>query len=298
MRLMKSLANDVEDFRSTMLARQAEAEEAFANGDPEPRMKLWSRRDPVTLFGAAGMSESGWDQLSETFPWVASRLSNVSDYRFDVEVVEVSGDMAYTLGFERFNGSIAGRPVEPITVRVTHIYRREDGEWKIVHRHGDNPAVDPRDGREVPRPLLRRPGEAQTADNALGGAVTYWARSEETGGSISALETAVAPGAGPPLHVHVNEDEFIYVLEGRVRVRLEDDVHDAPAGSFVFIPKGMPHTWQNVRDDVARFLFGFAPGAPGMEGFFEHGAAAGAGLDERFARFARDAGMRVVGPPL
>lgn len=107
-------------------------------------MELWSRREPVTLFGAIGMSESGWDQLSHTFSWVASRFSNVSDFRFDVEVVEVSGDMAYTLGFERFDGSIAGRPVEPVTVRVTHIYRREDGEWKIVHRHADNPGHDPR----------------------------------------------------------------------------------------------------------------------------------------------------------
>ena len=38
----------------------------------------------------------------------------------------------------RFNGSIDGRPVEPITVRATHVYRREGGEWKIVHRDGDN----------------------------------------------------------------------------------------------------------------------------------------------------------------
>jgi ketosteroid isomerase-like protein len=68
----------------------------------------------------------------------------VSDYRYDVELVEVIGDMAYTLGFERFNGSIAGRPVKPVLVRVTHIYRREDGEWKIVHRHGDNRGTDPR----------------------------------------------------------------------------------------------------------------------------------------------------------
>jgi ketosteroid isomerase-like protein len=132
--------NEVEEFRATMLARQIEAEEAFVNGDPGPRMELWSHRDPVTLFGAMGMAESGWDQLSETYRWVASRFSNVSDFRFDVELVEVNGDMAYTLGFERFNGSIAGRPVESVTVRVTHIYRREDGEWKIVHRHADNPA--------------------------------------------------------------------------------------------------------------------------------------------------------------
>lgn len=136
--------NEAEEFRATMLARQMEAEEAFVHGDPRPRMKLWSKRDPVTLFGAIGMSESGWDQLSQTFSWVVSRFSNASDFRFDVDVVEVSGDMAYTLGVERFNGSIAGRPVEPVTVRVTHIYRREDGEWKVVHRHADNPGHDPR----------------------------------------------------------------------------------------------------------------------------------------------------------
>ena len=132
----------VEEFRSTMLARHIEAEEALVHGDPEPRMELWSRRDPVTLFGAIGMSESGWDQLVQTFTWVASRFSDVSDFRIDEELVGVSGDLAYVLWFERFNGSIAGRPVEPVTVRVTHIYRREDGEWKIVHRHADNPGGD------------------------------------------------------------------------------------------------------------------------------------------------------------
>ena len=134
----------VAEFREKMLPRMAAAEEAFHHGDAGPRMALWSRRDPVTLFGAAGMCERGWDAIGKTFPWVASRFSDVSDYRFDVEVVDVVGDMAYTLGFERFNGSIAGRPVEPVLVRATHIYRREDGEWKVVHRHGDNPGLDTR----------------------------------------------------------------------------------------------------------------------------------------------------------
>src|SRR6185503_11909985 len=59
--------DEVEDFRATILARQTEAEEAFVQGDPRPRMELWSRQDPVTLFGAIGMSESGWEQLSRTF---------------------------------------------------------------------------------------------------------------------------------------------------------------------------------------------------------------------------------------
>ena len=81
---------EVEEFRSTVLVRQTEAEEAFVtNRDSGPRMDLWSKKDPGTLFGAIGMSQSGWDKLSETFTWVASRFSDVSDFHFDVEVVGV-----------------------------------------------------------------------------------------------------------------------------------------------------------------------------------------------------------------
>jgi ketosteroid isomerase-like protein len=137
---------ELDEFRTHFLARQTEAEEAIIHGDLEPRLKLWSRRDPLSLFGAWGPCKTGWEEVSRIFRWVASVFSDPaysrSDFHYDVEVADVSGDMAYTLGFERFNGSIAGRPVEPVTVRVTHIYRREDGEWKIVHRHGDNPERD------------------------------------------------------------------------------------------------------------------------------------------------------------
>jgi ketosteroid isomerase-like protein len=135
--------NELDEFRVKTLARQAEAEQAMVLGDPEPRMRLWSRRDPITLFGAAtGGAKSGWDELSGVFRWVASTFSDVSDFSFEVEVADVSGDLAYTVGYERFNGSINGRPVGPMTVRVTHVYRREDGEWKIVHRHGDSVPID------------------------------------------------------------------------------------------------------------------------------------------------------------
>ena len=135
--------NDLDNFRTKTLVRQAEAEEAMVLGDPAPRMELWSRRDPVTLFGAAtGECRTGWDELSRIFRWVASTFSDVSDFRFDVEVAGVRGDLAYTVGYERFNGSIDGGPVAPMTVRVTHVYRRENGEWRIVHRHGDSTPVD------------------------------------------------------------------------------------------------------------------------------------------------------------
>ena len=124
-RLVDGSARDataVEEFRST-IARHIEAEGAFLSGDPRPRMELWSKRDPVTLFGAIGMSESGWEQLSQTFGWVVRRFSEVSEFRIDVELVAVSGDCAYVLWFERFKGSIGGRAEEPVTVRATHVYR-------------------------------------------------------------------------------------------------------------------------------------------------------------------------------
>jgi quercetin dioxygenase-like cupin family protein len=101
--------------------------------------------------------------------------------------------------------------------------------------------------------FLRGPGDGDQFDNPTGGAVTYRARGEETDGALTVIETVVAPGEGPPLHVHVSEDEFIYVLEGRLRFRLAGALRDAPAGSFIFIPKGVAHTWQNADDRTARF---------------------------------------------
>jgi ketosteroid isomerase-like protein len=138
-----SQVSEPDGFRE-FLDRQAEAEEAIVYGDPEPRMQLWSRQDPVSLLGAWGPNKSGWEELSRMFGWVASRLSQAtySDFRWDVEVADARGDMGYTVGFERFNHHTEDGEVEAITVRVTHVYRREDGEWKIVHRHGDLAPMD------------------------------------------------------------------------------------------------------------------------------------------------------------
>jgi quercetin dioxygenase-like cupin family protein len=136
--------------------------------------------------------------------------------------------------------------------------------------------------------------------NIPGGALTFVARGDQTGGAATVWESTVAPGYGPPLHSHVREDEMLYVLQGRLHVRLGATIHEATAGSFVFIPRGVPHAWQNAGDDAARFLVLFAPAAAGMERFFERSADLGeapqAGV--AFKRFARDAGMQVLGPPL
>ena len=82
-------------------------------------------------------------------------------------------------------------------------------------------------------------------------------------------------------------------------MRLEDDVHDAPAGTFVFVPKDAPHTWQNSGDTPGRLLALFAPASVGMEQFFQQFAATTtASVADAFAELAPAAGMQVLGPPL
>ena len=84
----------------------------------------------------------GPEEARQVFRWLATRFSNLTDYRFELEAAGASGDLAYTLGYEYISFSMDGGPVQPITLRVTHVYRREDGEWKIVHRHADSLPVD------------------------------------------------------------------------------------------------------------------------------------------------------------
>jgi ketosteroid isomerase-like protein len=127
----------VDDFLGATVPQQVAADEALYSGDPEPRIGMWSTRDPVTLFSAGGECKSGYEEVTAFFRWLATRYSNASDLSFDIEAAEVSGDLAYMVGFERFRASIEGAPVGPKSIRATHIYRREDGKWKIVHRHGD-----------------------------------------------------------------------------------------------------------------------------------------------------------------
>jgi len=134
---------ELDVFRAATLARQVEAETAIHNGDPAPRLAMWSAQDPVTLFGAA-ISKNGAAEVRQFFRVLASQFSDCTSYRFEVVAAGVSGDLAYTVGYEHTSVSIDGVPVEPYTLRVTHVYRREDGEWKIVHRHGDSPPVEQR----------------------------------------------------------------------------------------------------------------------------------------------------------
>jgi ketosteroid isomerase-like protein len=138
---------DLDDFLATTLDRQVKAEEALHNGDPGPRLAMWSTRDPVTVLGAVS-SATGRDEVSRLFGRLGDHFSDCTAYRFELVAAGVSGDLAYTVGYEHTSVSWDGVPLEPYTLRVTHAYRREDGEWKIVHRHADALSVD----RDAPVP--------------------------------------------------------------------------------------------------------------------------------------------------
>ena len=151
----------------------------------------------------------------------------------------------------------------------------------------------------APGSLVVRTGEGVAVRNPVGGSIEFKAVGAQTGGLLSAFETAAAPGEGPPLHAHDDAHEAIYFLEGTFRMRLEDDVHEAPAGTFVFVPKDVPHTWQNSGDAIGRLLAIFAPASVGMEAFFQGFAATtSAPAADAFAELAPEAGMRLLGPPL
>ena len=122
------------DFLAWVNSRLRDAEIAVHDGDAGPRREIWSRQEPVTVLGAL-KSATGRTELDELFTWMEQTFSGCTSFRFEVVAAEVSGDMAYTVGYEHTQAVVNGEP-RTYTLRATQIYRREGGEWKVVHRHG------------------------------------------------------------------------------------------------------------------------------------------------------------------
>ena len=101
-------------------------------------------------------------------------------------------------------------------------------------------------------------------DSADRGLATIKASAETTGGQVAVIEHLAPQGVGSPLHVHHNEDEWFYVIEGGLTFWVGGRTIAAPMGTFVFGPRGIPHTFQ-VRSTQARFLLVAQPG--GFEKF-------------------------------
>jgi ketosteroid isomerase-like protein len=117
---------------------------AITSGDPQPYIALWDDSPDVTLFGAWGPIERGPEALRETFEWVGGRFGPEGGLRSEYTVVQMSGSLASTVGFERGMVQVDGGPLVPMTIRVTHVYRYSQGAWRLVQRHADFPPRDQR----------------------------------------------------------------------------------------------------------------------------------------------------------
>lgn len=129
---------DDDEFLEWVRTSLYEAELAMHNGDPAPRRALWSRNEPVSVLGA-WRNAYGQDELNELFAALGRSFSDCTSYVFELQAYDVAGDMAYTAGLEHTSASVDGQP-RSYTLRATQVYRREDGMWKVAHRHGDTVA--------------------------------------------------------------------------------------------------------------------------------------------------------------
>lgn len=128
--------NDTKQFLDEMMPRIHEAEMALHNGDAGPRFQMWSHTDPVTVFGAA-FSPIGWAEVAPMFEKLALDFSNCTSCEWELVAADVGEDFAYLLAIERTTASVKGSEPAPYMLRSTTIFRRENDEWKIVHRHAD-----------------------------------------------------------------------------------------------------------------------------------------------------------------
>ena len=126
---------DRDDFLAWVKSALYEAELALHNGDAGPRRALWSGHEPVSVLGA-WRNAFGRQELDELFTALGNSFSDCTSYEFELLSYDVVGDMAYTAGLEHSSTSVDGEP-RTYTLRATQVYRREDGEWKVAHRHGD-----------------------------------------------------------------------------------------------------------------------------------------------------------------
>jgi ketosteroid isomerase-like protein len=124
--------------------RQATGE--FVKGNPEPAQKLFSHRDDVTLANPLGPAvpeigpvAHGWEQVAKTQEHASSQFRDGEGVDFEIVEKYVTPELACVVHVERMKVKVVeSEDTAPIAMRVTMIFRPEDGTWKVVHRHADS----------------------------------------------------------------------------------------------------------------------------------------------------------------
>jgi ketosteroid isomerase-like protein len=127
--------NERDDFLAWVNGPLLDAERALHEGDPEPRRALWSRNEPVSVLGA-WHNAVGLREVDDLFGLLGDDFTECTSYAIEVLAADVIGDAAFTAALEHTVAAVHGEP-RTYTLRVTQVYRRENGEWKVAHRHAD-----------------------------------------------------------------------------------------------------------------------------------------------------------------
>jgi ketosteroid isomerase-like protein len=119
------------------IARLHEAMAKVANGDVSAIKALYSRSADATSFYGWGGYEKGWDAVARRWDWAGAQFQGGTVSYQSLTVVE-GGSLFYATDIETFRVRVAGK-AEPVewSNRVTHIFRLEGGEWRLLHRHGN-----------------------------------------------------------------------------------------------------------------------------------------------------------------
>lgn len=119
------------------LEQMDEATSRFLNGDTSLWKQLCSQADDATIFGGWGGFEQGWTRLDAKYSWAAARFVTGA-LEIEYLVTNVSGNLAYSVALERSNVHLFDQTsAAPMVLRVTQLYRYEEAEWKLLHRHAD-----------------------------------------------------------------------------------------------------------------------------------------------------------------
>jgi ketosteroid isomerase-like protein len=122
------------------------------NGTPDAYKQLCSRRDDVTLANPFGPPARGWSDVSARLDRAAENYRDGEAVGFENVSTVIGSDLAYTVEIESYRARVAGaEEITPVALRVTSIFRREEGIWKLVHRHAD-PITSPRPPESVLQP--------------------------------------------------------------------------------------------------------------------------------------------------
>src|SRR5215210_8707498 len=110
----------------------------IVKGSPDGYKRVYSHQHDVTLANPFGPPARGWDEVAKTLERAASQFRDGEATGFENVAKYITPELAYTVEIERCQAKVEGRDdLSPIAVRVTTIFRSEEGEWKVVHRHAD-----------------------------------------------------------------------------------------------------------------------------------------------------------------